>query len=454
MKKIIYSLFCCLHISYTLCEKVLIKIDHIVRELDDSISIETECDIKEWENQLSNACKCCLFKSVPKIGSGPGQKTVEQIVEECNKKYCTPELIKSFRESAPDFTTTLYHLYNNAVVIKKISKKGIAFDEKGNLTEEGVKTFLEKAYKEGKLPYEDFKSVTCIQVRDIRTEVMGLASTQLFLITSTCGAEQSSYILKEAERAGQTEVKLLEKSFEIKELDDLILPNHIKGYPSLAIPFTYLQYNNHYLYLLPKAPGVEFRILLSDYFLNPTEEKKKNLEQACFDVGFAMSKFHQRFMKSDIVEHTKKFGKLISYHKTLLHGDFNPRNIFYDITTHQVTLIDNETLHFGYALEDIFTLFDALPFMAWENKESLLELATAPIIEGYISGYPKTNWSVVFNELAPIVESSQFKNILGKQFTIVKQNIASGKFEITQLKNSLVKLTNSLSAIIKFLSIN
>lgn len=459
-KKILCGLFWCFQISPIFCEKILINIDRIVRELDTDAPDTPLCDISAWANQLSNACKCCLFKRVPQIGSGPGQKTIEQIVKECSEKYCTPELINSFKGSAPDLKTALYQLYNTSVVIKKIGKEGIAFDAKENLTEQGAKTLLEKAYKEGKLPNKDFESVTCIKAQDIFAQKKGLATLQLFLINSNCSEKPGSYILKEM-YGKYSETKNLAKFFELKQLDDLIWPNHIKNYPSLAIPFAFFQYNDHYLSLAPTASGRELDRFVVDYFLNPTQKNKKDVEQAYFDVGSAISKFHQRFMqnKNDILG------------LTVQHDDLYHRNIFYDITTRQVTLIDNEGMSSSFEnpripMKDIvFPILSAgasdllVPkeIVTKVKPDSWIALVAVPFIKGYISAYPTKDWPLLFNKLVkgikeynwgPINLYNKFKNAMDEQFEIVRQFVQDNQSE---LEGSLEKLKNSLLTIIKFL---
>jgi len=459
--EILFVLFC-LQVSYVFCEKILINIDRIVRELD-ADAPDTTCDISLWANQLSNACKCCLFKRVPKIGSGPGQKTVEKIVNECiSKNYCTQELINSFKGSAPDLKTALYQLYNTSVVIKTIDKEGITFDAAGTLTEQGVKTLLEKAYKEGKLPYEDFKSVTCIKVQDIFAQEKGRVTAQLFLINSECSEKPRSYILKGMPK--YSEARHLAELFGFKELDDLIWPSRIEGYPSLAIPFAFFQYNNHYLSLAPRASGRELSKFIFDYISNPTQENKQNVEQAYFDIGYAISKFHQRFMKNknDILG------------LTVIHGSFHYRNIFYDTTTHQVTLIDNAKISDSFKrpespIVDIaYLLF--LPSIKYEitskvKFDSLLDLIAAPFLKGYVSAYPRKDWLIVFNQMVNEIKKyerkkinryNKYRNVMDKQFEIVQQFIQNNqaKPEQGELESSLTKLKNSLSALAELLSIS
>lgn len=438
-------------------QKVLVNIDRIVRELDN-----TTCDVREWAGKLSNSCKCCLFKKVPQIGTGPGQKTAEEVVNNCiSEDFCREDLdlVKFLKESA-DLKTALYQLYNTSVVIKKIEKEGISFDSKGDLTEQGVKTFLEKAYREGKLPYEDFKSVACTKVQDIFAQKKGFQTAQLFLITSNCDSKPSSYILKEMKQK-YSEVKNLAKFFEFKKLDDLIWPNHIKNYPSLAIPFAFFQYNDHYLSLAPTASGRELDSFILDYFLSPTQENRKRVEQAYFDIGYALSKFHQRFRKNqnDILG------------LTIVHGDLHHKNIFYDAATHQVILIDNEDIPFSFEnlqspIEDIAFLIlspgwsDILIPQEIRSKvkpTSLIELIAVPALKGYISAYQKKDWSVLFNRLVEGIKENKhrginmynkFKDVIDKQFEIVKLFVQNGQSE---LKNSLIKLQNSLVVLNKLL---
>lgn len=444
-------------------EKVLINIDNIVREFDAT----TSCDISAWANELSNACKCCLFKRVPQMGSGPGQKTAEAVVAECiNEEYCTQELINSLQTSteSTDLKTALYQLYNTSIVIKKMSKDRITFDAQGNLTEQGAKTLLEKAFKEGKLFDQNFKSVTCIKIQDISAEKKGLHTLQLFLINSNCLKPQS-YILKEMADK-YTETRKLANFFGLKQLDDIIWPRYSKDYPALAIPFAFLQYNNHYLSLALKAEGVELEKFVVNYFLNPSPENKQKVKQAYFDVGYVLSKFHQRFMKNknDILG------------LTVVHGDLHHRNIFYDTTTRRVILIDNELMPDSFEkpqspMRDIAYLIfspnhpSLIPkSIATKVKAgSWIQLIIAPFLKGYISAYSKKDWPLLFNKLAagikeykgPFAWYNKFKEITDKQLQIVKEYTQTGQSiqnNQEKLKDSLIKLQHSLSKLVTFIN--
>jgi len=84
-----YLLLFSMYGSHIRSETILVNIDRIIKEIDEN----SPCNVTDWANNLSDACKCCLIKQVPQMGSGPGKKTAENIVQVCfmiqkQIKYC------------------------------------------------------------------------------------------------------------------------------------------------------------------------------------------------------------------------------------------------------------------------------------------------------------------------------------------------------------------------------
>lgn len=445
--------------TYILCgEKILVNIDRTIREIDD----QTSCQVSDWSNNISDACKCCLIKRIPELDKG---KKAEDIVQECIAKgHCTNDLIATLSKRSANLDTALRQLYTTSVVIKKMDTNGIAFDNKGNLTEAGVKTLVEKAYAEGKLPYEDFKEVSCLKVKDIFAQEKGFASSQLFAINSTCSTQSRAYILKEM-ASKYSETRHLAEFFGLKQLDDLILPNHTAGYPSLAIPIAFLQYGDHYLSLMPQAPGQSLEKFIIAYFLNRNEANKKDLEQAYYDLGYAMAHFHQRFMKK---ENNNVLGP------TVVHGDLHQKNIFYDKATHQVTLIDNETMPAIFKAPRPVIGEVAAPIRSGMSdlllpkeivdkfdSSSWIKLITVPYLKGYISGYPKKDWQALFGQLVDGFKTTHWygsvKPVIEKEFEKIRQFIqtddtAGAKSQPSQLDSALKSLEVALNNLTQTIS--
>ncbi|MFA6066293.1 MAG: hypothetical protein WC707_03855 [Candidatus Babeliaceae bacterium] len=372
-------------------EKILVNIDRNIRELDEA----TSCNIGDWDNNLTNACKCCLVKKTPQLDQG---KTAEEIISECiQKEHCTQALIDTLKGQSSNLASTLRALYDKSVIIKQLDVNGISFDDNGNFTEKGVVTFLERAYKEGKLPHDDFKSVTCLSAKNIPEE-KGYATTQLFLINSTCGKNKTSYILKEMADK-YTEARHLADFYGIKSLDQLIWPKIKPGYPSLAIPIALITYDNHYLSLMPTAPGTSLDKYMQKYISEPNELNKKLVKEAYFEVGRAMAKFHQLYMK--------KNGKKLT--PTTIHGDLHHKNVFYDPAKKRVVLIDNERVPGFFktpesAVTDIGTIFfvstfDGIIVPGNLDKEAWLSMVIPAFLKGYVSQYPKNNRRDVLQEI-------------------------------------------------------
>ncbi|MGC2310394.1 MAG: hypothetical protein WA432_02100 [Candidatus Babeliaceae bacterium] len=415
-------------------EKILVNIDRVVKEVDEN----TSCKLDDWTNNLDAACKCCLVKRVPLLDTG---KKASEIVKECIAKgYCTKPIFEHIQKEEHELGTseqelekTLRKLYNNSLVIKKVDTEGIKFDQYGNFTESSVGPFLERAFQEGKLPNEAFKSASCLKVTNL-IEAKGTRTAQLFTIESTCKGKSEYYILKETS-AKYVETKRLADLYGIKALDDLIWPHTQHGYPSLAIPEAFIQYGDHYLSLMPQAPGAPLSSFMKKYVINPTEENKQLVIQAYNDVGYAIAKFHRKFMKQT----NNMLGP------TVIHGDFQHQNIFYDPKTKQVTLIDNELIAKGFAnltdpVKDIVHLLiisiDVDILIPQEIRNSLnpqkwLEIVVPAFLMGYLKAYPAQDRKKVLKEIQDHLKNNAlYKEINGKTkypldnvFTEIEHNL-------------------------------
>ncbi|MGC2310393.1 MAG: hypothetical protein WA432_02095 [Candidatus Babeliaceae bacterium] len=424
---------------YAATEKVLVNIDRVIKEVDEN----TPCALDEWANSLDAACKCCLVKRIPLLDIG---KKASEIVEECIAKgYCTKPIFEHIQKEEQELGTSeqelekaLRKLYNNSLIIKKVDTEGIQFDQYGNFTESSVGPFLERAYQEGKLPDEVFKSARCLKVKNF-SEEKGVQTAQLFTIESTCKNKKNPefYILKEMSKK-YDETASLAALYGIHELDTLIWPHKPpSGYPVIVIPEAFIQYGDHYLSLMPRASGVSLESVMKNYINQQTEDNEKLVKQSYSDVGRALGKFHKKFMK-----------KIEGKNLTSIHGDFHHKNIFYDPKTRQVSFIDNEyiaasfkkpkpitqdtdiILRSGLKLEIALKLNWPSGMKNPLSSDKWLSITVPSFFIAYINEYPKNEHKAILEEIKKGLKESdrasfyfEHEQELNKDFAAVERNI-------------------------------
>lgn len=325
--------------------KTVIVIDNVVKEF----STKTSCDLSSWSHKLENACTCCLIKKAADLDKG---KKPSEILNECLKsascdskivyELLQKEGITSAKDKEELIRNLIISLYDKSIIIKQIEPINIEFTADGSFTEQSALNFLVRASQEKKLKAgDDFGNSSCLTAKNIMTE-KGFQTLQLFLISSECSGKKVDYIFKEI-ATGTGEIINLQNSFLIPSLVPYLYPEHNEGFPSFILPAAYITYRyqnkDHYMALMLKAPGDLMSSLVRKYKADPTNTLKY-ISKAYFEVGFAMSNFHKKFM--DQFKNLADSKRLLN--PTYVHGDAHQSNIFYDENRAMVTFIDNERI--------------------------------------------------------------------------------------------------------------
>lgn len=175
-----------------------------------------------------------------------------------------------------------------------------------------------------------------------------------------------------------------------------------------------------YFSLLQTAPGMSLHRHLEAFgneLKNVTNDEEMDakieaMKTTFYDIGFGLSKLHQKYSKASA-------GSLLG--KTYTHGDLHSENIFYDQETRQVTLIDNETfalsLHHPwsgindlaelYLLHTVHTIAHAVSKQLTTNLEFgindlLWHQLWKSLLLGYIDAYgdlTREDFQAVFSEV-------------------------------------------------------
>lgn len=384
---------------------------------DQSYEIENDkaCLKSLWNNNLNDACECCLLQQYTASGK---IKSADEIVTLCSqeKKICSAKSIESLKKSkklagnAPSqlLMDTLY----DDVIMRPMIFDTTLLQENGQFTEQSLPKFLAQAYEEKKLTHQDFRKEACLKAKNLGTQG-GYNTLQLFRITSTCSAGPASfYIIKEA-REGIDEATKLKSLEKLPKLHDIIAPKTKPGLPSIALPIAYFAYPDkkalHYIAAMPSAKGKPLNDLLDNFKKNPSPELEEQLKRAFFILGKETANFHKLYSVP-----TKK--NLLT--PTLVHGDFHFFNLFFDENAGHFTFIDNESMAKSinnkmHPSVDIVKLF-FMPFSINQtyqqfrdlidgvNLEKWLNITVKNFVLGYANAYPKEQEQQVYAELKKI----------------------------------------------------
>lgn len=264
------------------------------------------------------------------------------------------------------------------VPIKTIEGKHVRGIEKyGTLNDESVYSILEilisNKYVDLPVGLMDLKRVeACFKVKALGEGVKGVHTGQIFAISYNRGCLsgeaiedkwQGLYILKQTTK-GMSEIENLHRVItsplgQEKIATKVIIDEHEQTvtHEKARISFEDIHfkiiYRNKIKYysLLQMARGKGLQSILvgfGDTIKNMSEEQIyqsnefSRMKRMFYRIGFASSKLHQSY-----AVHKNPYSDLIG--KTYIHGDYHAQNIFYDETTEEVTLIDNET--FSMSLE-------------------------------------------------------------------------------------------------------
>lgn len=402
-----------------LAEKFVVTVDHLVKEIDEEA---TGCSLEGWGGTIDNTCMCCLLKKATSVSSG--KISAMSVVDECLKKNkkCDEASLRSLKQRSgikendeEAFRKLIKYIYNTSIVVKPIKTGDVIFDKQGNFTPAALAQFFELAFKEGKLPYPEFKNAKCLSVRDMVEQKAEATwgTLQLFSMQSTCVPnKKSSYIIKEMARPIE-EVFRLVRGEKSKDLEPFIFPNKVPGYPIFIFPISYLSYNykgtKHQLALMNRSPGVQLATFTKAMKANPNDKAIiRGTSKAYFRLGVQLARFYKRYMG-----HIKP-GTL---GKTIIHGDLHYLNIFYD--HEDIYFIDNERVANSIPnYKDISTdlgylLMKSLMVSEIYNKNFLVnfpakqwfEVMLPAFISGFLSTYPADEVKSIFHELLKRIES-------------------------------------------------
>lgn len=318
-------------------------------------------------------------------------------------------------------------LDNDEIVVKSVGVS--ALDRNGHLTEQSAKMLLAQAYSEGKLTNSAFKDIHRLKVTDIKSQEQGNNTAQLFLIESPCGNDgERLFILKGIEE--NNEITALVRGSRYEDFAPIIYPHAQDGYPQIVFPFAYLSYKDQNgqtqsLSLMNVASG-EKVLSLMERFATKESAKDRNdmhrtISEAYFQMGAQMARFYRRYATSRV--------RMLPV--GIRHGDLHVGNIFYDESTKQVTLIDNNRLansinHSECVWRDFVPLLvKRRPRFNMSNAvyEEWFSLAMPNFLIGFLSVFPASDHLKILEELAKHMkqyESSENRRV-GYQVGVVSQ---------------------------------
>lgn len=281
----------------------------------------------------------------------------------------------------------------------------------------------------------------CFKAKALGESQKGVHSGQLFSISynqACLGISQHSwrplYILKETKK-GISEIRNLyevhssilgQEKTPTKDFLGGALPAHLEARISFEDVHFMLRTAGHarYFSLLQTARGRSLHSILEDFGTSTQTlgleeieagEAYRNMQYIFYRIGFATSKLHQKYAQHKIKDRT-------IMGKTYIHGDFHAQNIFYDIESGDVTLIDNETFSMSlvhrtsgvndivdlYLLHSVETLAHHFAKQLFTNAKFGIDDVTwhklwRQLLLGYIEAYdnlPKEKLYALHEELA------------------------------------------------------
>lgn len=398
--------------SHLFCDDkvLLLHIHGITKEIKDTAS----CDKTAWNNRASDACACCLLQTQEITDK---TKTADEIIQLCkDAKLCSDASLAQLKANKNIVRASseqlLQILYNDAVVIRKMTFDTDLLQSNGAFTETSLPQFLAQAFAEGKLHNENFSKAACLKAKSLGTQG-GYNTLQLFLITSTCKPTQASmYIIKEA-REGLDEAVKLKEIENIARMKEIIAPHVLPNLPTIALPIAYFSYpfksTLHYIATMPAAKGKPLSDLITNFNISKSPQDKETLNRAFHILGKETAHFHKRFMQSIP-------GKIIG--NTIAHGDFHFFNLFFDNIGGHFTFIDNETMaksiknkvspsvdlvklfFMPFAINYVYAQFRDL--IKGIDLQEWFDIALKNFIKGYSEAYKKSDYKKVLEELKEI----------------------------------------------------
>lgn len=358
-----------------------------IDEVIEKVTEQTDCYAAPWNTNPINQCLACLVKEAKILEKSSTNQIT--ILKNCYRTgFCTPNSIlkiKNYYYIPHISDNDLLSLLTQKIFLTKGIRKLIIATEhltkNGFLTENGIKKLLQFAQETGVLPQILLDSA---HISNISKRVANLR--QLFEISLTSPSNSikngNKYIIKEMNK-GIDETYRLESLKQHPALDNLLLCD-IPELPCLSLPIGYISYEDqrektHYLAIIPHALGKSLNDYKHAYLQSPSLENQQLLATAFNKVGFTLGNFQK----------INNQGKTSHDNKTLAHGDFHDKNIYFDPATLRVTYIDNETVLDSVrspvnSFKDILQLF-YWPTLPEQKLKELFNIAFTAFIKGYIS---------------------------------------------------------------------
>jgi hypothetical protein len=343
-----------------------------------NITRKTKCS-KITDNS-SDFCDCCLIKEQAK-----GHNAVFALGR-CSKKFLCFKLDKQ-EDAEQIIEKAKSRLRHFSVLDLGGLEHNPSLPLDGYLEDNHIFSIIKSLSEEGYLlfPLDIFKEkneALCFRAKSLGDSAKGINSGQLFAIFYNIQCSDKNlksakwkgiYILKETKK-GLKELKNLYKVTQSKLGKEkiasnlLLLDKQNNSHNKIAhITFEDVNFKffarGHWRYFsfLQMAPGKSLSSHLKSFgeFLKKSSNKENNiaeinsLSSTFFDIGFAMSKLHQKYA---IDQDNDIFGK------TFIHGDFHAQNVFYEEKNRTVSLIDNETFALSFprpssGINDIIDLY-------------------------------------------------------------------------------------------------
>ncbi len=386
----------------------------VILQVGDQVApVDNISSCKSFAGPRENArCICCLLTS-NKDGyfTDKGLMHLCTTQADCSDSVMTDLMSQTRSSDVSALVTNLKqrHLQNPNIPVSPASLSG------GVFSPQGLKDFLVATATANKFKSPEindyFRGEKCLDVKQLGEG--GKQTLQIFLISALklCGLgfhreQPRTWILKETKQF--IEVRNLQTlmasplvAFDIKK------PNRNKIFPAVAFPvesFTYVDdtRNQHYMLLMDAAPGDPFAKIIKSKDLG-------KLAEASRLIGQRLGALHKTFMRPN---KNKIFGP------TIVHGDLHSNNIFVDLPSQTVTLIDVETFVKSFdtlstPAVDLFMLYGfatshlqtaqrvAHGLSAKEWHENFFK----PFLQGYISNWPERYQILVLKELKSMFNS-------------------------------------------------
>lgn len=140
-------------------------------------------------------------------------------------------------------------------------------------------------------------------------------------------------------------------------------------------------------------------------------ESLERIKRCSYCVGRSLALFQQVFIKYVDKDNPKTW-------LTVKHGDFHDGNVVFDMNKERVFFIDNETMSDGYSIfKDVIYFSEMIGGIRFLNDSCFRTINSIySFFDGYVSGYPKNQQSVIASSLAKYLLDSL--GSINQRFTV------------------------------------